>query len=69
MGQASNWPRDNKRRWALRDGVGRRVHRVRSRAASRKVRQVTACKGSARRGYYLRLTPGSEFDLFLNLGH
>lgn len=30
---------------------------------------VTACKGSARRGYYLRLAPGSEFDLFLNLGH
>lgn len=30
---------------------------------------VTACKGGARRGYYLSLAPGSEFDLFLNMGH
>lgn len=30
---------------------------------------VTARKGGARRGYYLSLAPGSEFDLFLNMGH
>jgi hypothetical protein len=29
---------------------------------------VTARMGKMRRGYYLSLAPGSEFDLFLNLG-